>query len=676
MTLSQYFNRRSFSLMASLKWFALVAMAFSIIFFFSGILDVILISISQNVEDVNYLTLAKSLGLEILLSFSLAGLWLLPFMVIAFFSRITAKLISLFIFTLSLLLNVLLIYYYYKTSVPLDQVIFMYSYKSIISVINISGGISFLGIASVVFVIFLFLALVYLLISKVQLSRISALIFGLILIASAATTNVYIVSPNAFKSEQQYYNNANKLIYFVKAVLHYRADYNETDITNIRALNAKWQQKEVTPKTYVNTIYPFLYIDDNSSTLAPFFNALPKGEKPDVVFVVVESLSNTLSGKYSPNHSFTPFFDSLAEQSLYWHNALSSSERTFGVLPTVLASLPPGKTGFMAYYKHYPHFYSLPLMLKANGYRTQMFYGGWIGFTHMDSFVHTCGIDSIYNNFVGYKKMPPVKDDFTWGYGDDVLFRASFPYVDNKKPYFSLYLTLSTHSPFSVNNQQQYIDKVDEALSDIKEGTYPYKYTLTHKKQLSTFFMFDNELRNFFREYKKRPEYNKTIFVITGDHKSALFYATNNLDKYHVPLVIFSPLLKKAQEFKGVVSHFDIMPSMVNLLEEKYGLKGSLYNEALGHELDTSTVFHSTQRLFFMRNNRNVDEYLYNDIVVAGNRLYRLHDSIKMEPIDNEQIKNKMQKEIKEYMHLQKRAVKSNTLFLPQKETGFLKKRK
>ena len=35
------------------------------------------------------------------------------------------------------------------------------------------------------------------------------------------------------------------------------------------------------------------------------------------------------------------------------------------------------------------------------------------------------------------------------------------------------------------------------------------------------------------------------------------------IDRYHVPLIIYSPLLKQPAQFESISTHFDITPSVI-----------------------------------------------------------------------------------------------------------------
>jgi uncharacterized sulfatase len=554
-----------------------------------------------------------------------------------------------------------MVQYFTETLTPLDQIVYMYDFDTLLNIAS-SSGVS----KSVYLMIVMLFVISFYLLRKIQYSKIFISIFSLLLIGSASSINLYIVKSKDYSGELHYYCNANKLIYFIKSTEYYLKNDRKLDTKMLPEYIADFRENTPHPRNYQTHNFPFLYKKANaSSKLSSYFRPLPESEKPNIIIIVVESLCHAISGKYSHSQSFTPFIDSLTQQSLYWRNALSTSERTFGVMPAVLASLPPGEEGFTYYTPHYPHFYALPAFLKQNGYQTMMFYGGWPGFTSMGDFVHAAGVDSIYYHFAHYPKMPKGEDNFTWGYGDEVLFRASFDYINKTPtPYFSLYLSLSTHTPFLINNQASYYPKTKKIIDNMPEGK-PKTWAKKNLSKLSTFVMLDEELENFFDQYRKRPEFRNTIFVITGDHRGILFQYHNSLDKYHVPLLIYSPLLSHPQEFGGLVTHNDIFPALERLLENKYHLSFPEVSHSLGFDLDTSISFHSRNRLLPMRNSRVVDEYLLNDIYLVKDKLYKVGDHMQMTPFESPSLAQKMKKEMEDYRSLHIFSITNNLLVPP-----------
>ncbi len=101
----------------------------------------------------------------------------------------------------------------------------------------------------------------------------------------------------------------------------------------------------ITPVNYLaENQYPFLHTDETPDVLSPFFTTA--STPPNVVIILVEGLGRAFTGPNAYLGSFTPFVDSLAQQSLYWENFLSEGGRTFAVLPSILGSLPFGQQGF------------------------------------------------------------------------------------------------------------------------------------------------------------------------------------------------------------------------------------------------------------------------------------------------------------------------------------------
>lgn len=69
----------------------------------------------------------------------------------------------------------------------------------------------------------------------------------------------------------------------------------------------------------------------------------------------------------------------------------------------------------------------------------------------------------------------------------------------------------------------------------------------------------------------------------------------------------------------------------------------------LGTSFDTSAVFSSKVKVPFMRNNREVIEYMYNDLFVVRNRLFRVGPDMYPTEISDSTLLNKMLKYLSDY---------------------------
>ena len=143
----------------------------------------------------------------------------------------------------------------------------------------------------------------------------------------------------------------------------------------------------------------------------------------------------------------------------------------------------------------------------------------------------------------------------------------------------------------------------------------------------------DDCLKTFFANYSKRKDFANTIFFITGDHHIGSFPSTCSVDDYHVPFVVYSPMLKAPKKFYSVNSHNNIAPTITALLLNNYKMK---YHPKEVHwvadVIDTCATFRNTQSMPFMAWSREINDYIYKsykDIYI--NKYYLLN---RKEPLD------------------------------------------
>ena len=103
--------------------------------------------------------------------------------------------------------------------------------------------------------------------------------------------------------------------------------------------------------------------------------------------------------------------------------------------------------------------------------------------------------------------------------------------------------------------------------------------------------MADDALRYFFQKYIQQEDFENTIFIVTGDHAVKEFPFQNDLEKYHVPLIIYSPMLTEKETFTSISTHIDILPSLLSLLQNNFGITTPVNVHWLGKGLNTSQNF-------------------------------------------------------------------------------------
>lgn len=333
-------------------------------------------------------------------------------------------------------------------------------------------------------------------------------------------------------------------------------------------------------------------------------------KKPNIVIIISESLSATFSGRnLSIKHSLTPFTDSIASKGLSWNNFFSNAERSYGVLPNLLASLPSGTAvkGFInmqkekCYDLRFPNHNSLINILNKENYITSYFYGGNRYFDNVGEFMSQNKVDNCVTleNFdtTKYRMNLYARSELTWGYKDGDLYNQGLDLMDSiSDPYLSIFQTLSNHSPFNLSEEryytEEYIDNKLASLGLVKEDVKKIGTVI-----LSSIFYADDALKNFFNRIKTRKDYENTIFIITGDHAVDLNLADHVFENYHIPFIVYSPLLTKVKEIEGVSSHIDVLPSLLSLLKNNYNLNTPKKNHWVGEGLSTSSTFESTKHI-------------------------------------------------------------------------------
>jgi uncharacterized sulfatase len=564
-------------------------------------------------------------------------LWLL--------SKISIKfaIVVLHILNLACILCLLgLLITFSERNTPFDHELFTRNSQDTIDTIKqmMGGGIK-------PYLPFLFFIPVYFIFSRVSLKKIqpaqktvSVFVAGILL--SILFIGYANPDPDHFSQRNTYYLTVNKLAFWTEDSYRFLFDKKSGDsLQNIPEEIRFYQQNQ--PFQFTDNAYPLLHRNNEQDVLGSFFNLRP--QPPNIVILVVEGLSSDFSGDHASAGSFTPFLDSLSGKSLVWDNFLSTAPGTFAAHPAISGSLPYGKRGFSVM-NIMPDHLSLIRILRANGYYTRFMVGFNPDFDNMGGYIRFQGTDFILSKFPSkYREMGVGKEGWSMGYPDDALYSRSFEVMDSVKkyPYLDIYHTGTTHMPYLFEQKKAYEKKFDQKIGQMKLSP-ELRQTLQGTKEVLVTFMFSDDcIRKFFADYSKRPEYSNTIFLITGDHHIGSFPSIGEIDDYHVPLIIYSPMLKKAEKFLSVNSHNNIAPTLVSFLSQQYHFtKNPEQVHWLGSVMDTARKFRNIHSMPFMSWSREITDYLYRDYFISGDQLYRLNPDLTQEKIVNDSLLKKI----------------------------------
>lgn len=406
--------------------------------------------------------------------------------------------------------------------------------------------------------------------------------------------------------------------------------------------------------------YPLERVDNAPDVLGKYFR--DSNVKPDVVIILVESLGNEMMG----DDCLAPFIDSLAQKSLYWKNCLATTIRSYGAVPAITSS-SVGPKGFQ--FGVIPEHNSLFNIMKSNGYKTNAFYGGDFSFDGISEYLIAQDVDYMSDFYEEYNSGKDKSLGNWWGYFDHVMFSRSIDEIkEMKSPMFSLIVTITNHEALNLKDekkQNEYLIRTDEIISKMdKEKTELYA---KNKMRFSSMLYTDDCVRDFMNQYKELPNYENTIFIITGDHSSGLIIK-NKLSYHTVPLIIWSPMLEEAKSFNSIVTHNDIAPSLNALLRDKYNLKTPEYVHWISDGLDTSSQMNFNKKMIHVNYSREMREIVYDKYMYwtknqwEAELVNEIDDNIDMNIIYNDSLKSLLNNKLELYKYIIRYTYHNNKL--------------
>ena len=561
------------------------------------------------------------------------------YLLFAFLFKKIGKVIFTMLLALIVISQFSLVKYSLTTLLNLGADILGYSYDDMYITVTSSEEMSFVYFLPFISIILLFFIVNYIfrkyISHKISLGILIALalIFGSFKILLADASN---------KAYQ------NKLYFLASDV--YKFQKEKKEISNLNLFN--------------RNDYPYLKsFEETKDVLAPFFNIEEK--KPNIVILIVEGLGSEFVGNKT-HRGFTPYLDSLISKSLYWENFVSTTGRTFGVVPSLLGSLPFGETGFLELSKTPSHI-SLISVLKANGYTTSFYSGDQSSFDKKINFLEYNDVDYVIDESKfgsEYVKTEGNSGGFSWGYPDAEIFKKTLASLDGKSlPRLDVIMTLTNHEPFTFPSKEEFEIKVDSILNSTQRFDISKEDILANKDIYTSLYYTDNSIKDFMNAYAEREEYNNTIFIITGDHRLIPITQKDKLCRFHVPLYIYSPMLKKPEKFKSISSHWDVAPSLLSFLMNNYKFNKLEETTWMSQGLDTARNFRNIHQIPLMRYKGSINDFIYKDYLLSDGELYKINENFGTFKITDENLLKTVSDSLKEFKKVNAYITQRNKLF-------------
>ena len=271
----------------------------------------------------------------------------------------------------------------------------------------------------------------------------------------------------------------------------------------------------------------------------------------NVVVLILESFSKEYIGFYNSDidgyAGYTPFLDSLLEQSVTYSYSYASGRKSIDAMPSVLSSIPMLIEPYIVTPYSTNAVSSIAACLGRKGYSTAFFHGAPNGSMGFQAYARSAGFDQYFgmNEFDNAAEF-----DGTWAIWDEPFLQYYAQTMrEMREPFMTAVFTASSHHPYKVPAQYEGM---------FPKGTIPLHEAVGYA---------DYALRRFFATASQQPWFERTLFVITADHTNELVLPeyTNARGVYEIPIAFYHPGLA-SEKREQVISQTDIMPSVLNYL--------------------------------------------------------------------------------------------------------------
>ena len=278
------------------------------------------------------------------------------------------------------------------------------------------------------------------------------------------------------------------------------------------------------------------------------------GARPDLILLIVESLSMYHSNLFSGLHDWVPQFDSISQTGRRFSNFYANGVNTEQGLVALLTGEPPiakgtGTTSTLLFEQFQNTQHTVPHMLNEFGYHTVFLTTGNLGFLGKGDWLKNIGFDFIEGHEASHYN--GVKRFHFDAAPDQALYERALIEMQSpnrRNPIFMTLETVSTHHPF--------IDPESNAQSE--EMAFRYA---------------DRALKVFVENLKSIGFFNKGYLMIVSDHRAMTPASRDEMIRFgdrayaRIPFSIIGDGLNDDEEINPF-SQTDLLPSLRHWLSE------------------------------------------------------------------------------------------------------------
>ena len=310
--------------------------------------------------------------------------------------------------------------------------------------------------------------------------------------------------------------------------------------------------------------------------------------RPNILVIFMESFGATMIERLGGEKGVAPNLERLADEGVFFSRIFANSFRT--------------DRGTVCTFSGYPGLPTLSLMKLSNlcqslpniartlgdaGYTTDFLYGGDINFTNMQGYLRAGGFHTITS-----------QDDFSmsdrnyskWGVPDGLTFNRLFDMLKEregaKKPWFTAFLTLSSHEPFEVP-----FKKFDDA-------------------HYNAFAYTDHCIGEFIKRFKKTPQWKNTLIVLLPDHGTPYPKDGERFSPryFRIPMIWARGAVSRKMTVEKIMNQTDLAATLLAQLGLKHG-DFKFSRNVLSESYNSPFAFYSFVNGFCFLDNTGVSVY-------------------------------------------------------------------
>ena len=299
----------------------------------------------------------------------------------------------------------------------------------------------------------------------------------------------------------------------------------------------------------------------------------PDFRQLNVVLFIMESWSSKFVGALGGEDDAMPYFSRLSKKGVLLRNFFSSGQRSIEAISAILTAIPPSGGMILSQsgsFSQMPVKF-LPLLLKERGYETFFIHGAKRGSMGFNSLVKQAGIE----HYASKEEMRAEggREDGVWGvYDEDAFLYAHRLFAAQKKPFFGVIFSLSSHTPYKLPSERFRYFKPARPFHDFLDSL---RYS-------------DYALSRFFEEAEKAPYFQDTVFIIVGDHTEGKSTGNNLFERFSVPCLLYSPRFLQPAVVSKIVTQTDLAPTVLDILrspDTHSSFGQSVFNDTRGAAL-------------------------------------------------------------------------------------------